>query len=226
MRTRRRVRPSCSGVATVRGRRGTSLRFGSHQQHHDQHDEGKARRAGRHQRRMSITYFVRHAPTGRRSAIPPTYASGMLEKPPIAAAPNAWTTRNVNSDHARGQDRRSSTPDRAANDEPMIHAHRRTATGLEPVSRQQIRIVDDGTHRGAEARVPEVAVERRSRDEGHDHDDDLLPLHVHARDLDRRRGQERREAPTDVFEPDAADRDDPQHETDRRRDLATCDRPA
>ena len=26
---------------------------------------------------------------------PPTKVSGMLENPPIAAAPNAWTTRNV-----------------------------------------------------------------------------------------------------------------------------------
>ena len=56
----------------------------------------------------------------------------MLAKNPMAAAPNACTTRNVRAIGSSPINGTMSTPDSAANVEPMIHEMRRTRDGLVP----------------------------------------------------------------------------------------------
>ena len=56
----------------------------------------------------------------------------MLAKKPMAAAPNACTTRNVRAMGSSPINGTISTPDSAANVEPMIHEMRRTRDGLVP----------------------------------------------------------------------------------------------
>ena len=64
--------------------------------------------------------------------IPPTKVSGMLEKAPTAAAPNACTTRNVRPTALRPISGATRTPERAANVEPMTQEARRTRCGSVP----------------------------------------------------------------------------------------------
>ena len=65
---------------------------------------------------------------------PPRNVSGMLEKPPMAAAPTAWRTRNVRTMAFSPSTGRISTPVSAANVHPIIDAVRRTDRALVPCS--------------------------------------------------------------------------------------------
>ena len=74
------------------------------------------------------TYFFETSEAMPRARAPRN-VSGMLEKAPIAAAPNASTTRNVSAMALRPMKGRTSAPERAAKVEPMIHERRRTRIG-------------------------------------------------------------------------------------------------
>ena len=92
----------------------------------------KGRLAGRPISQGTLTtYFVASAPTTPRNS-PPTYANGRFEKYPIAAAPKAWTTRRVNTKALRLRFGAMSSPQSDANEEPIIHANRRTRVALLP----------------------------------------------------------------------------------------------
>ena len=107
----------------------------------------------------------------------------MLANTPIAAAPNACTTRNVSAIGSRPMSGTISTPDSAANVEPMIHAMRRTAAGLVALHVQQVGVVDDGPHRHAEPGEAEQRVQRGHGDDRDDGDDHLVVADV---DVERR----------------------------------------
>jgi hypothetical protein len=63
---------------------------------------------------------------------PPRNVSGMLANMPIAAAPNACTTRNVSVIGSSPMNGTIKTPDSAARVDPKIQEMRRTLVGLVP----------------------------------------------------------------------------------------------
>src|ERR1700728_891584 len=82
------------------------------------------------------TYFVASAPATPRSS-PPTYVNGRFEKYPIAAAPKACTTRSVSTNAVRFRFGAISKPQSAANEDPIIHASRRTRVALLPCTERR-----------------------------------------------------------------------------------------
>ena len=82
---------------------------------------------------------------------PPMNVSGRLEKYPIAAAPNAWTTSRVMTVASRPRLGEMSSPATVANTVPMIHAQRLTLVGFSP-----LRSTSSGT-----STMPRIAMPSR-----------------------------------------------------------------
>ena len=107
---------------------GTSFRRGNKSNTANKTMNGRLSGSPESHRTSSTYFFERSATTPMRT--PPANVRGMLLKAPSAAAPNAWTTRNVSTMAFRPMNGSTSTPESAANVEPMIQDVNRTRVGL------------------------------------------------------------------------------------------------
>jgi hypothetical protein len=89
-------------------------------------------------------------------ASPPARVSGRLVNRPMAAAPKAWTMSRVRTFGSSGTLGASSTPDIAANTQPITQAQRRTRSGLVPA-----RPSRSGSSTTARIALPRRAVRKK-----------------------------------------------------------------
>ena len=111
----------------------------------------------------------------------------MLVNHPNAAAPNAGITERADRARSRTEARRQREQDarqccERAPDDPR-HATHRVRAGAGHV--EQLGVVDDRAHRGADPREAEEQVQTDGGEQRHADDDHLVLPHVDARDLHR-----------------------------------------
>src|SRR4051812_26939160 len=86
--------------------------------------------AGKPLSQLTLRTYLVEMSAPMAMTIPPRNVNGMLEKYPMAAAPNAWTTSRVRVRALSPTNGTSRTPERAAKVDPISQATRRTRVGL------------------------------------------------------------------------------------------------